>query len=673
MGTHHLRSDRRGAALVFALLMSIAVAAMALGAIMVASGADLTTRFSAREAAMQASANAGLELIRDSINHGIYDSLLPANSHTIIAENAPVIDAYGVTQPRISRSLYVGRTGGRTGGAGTAGQYGGNFASALSVIRDRRGAVAARRLLLAQESWSKFAVAINHYGAGGPYACTSSIHGPAHSNHNFKLTAGCASPNKTLFTGPLTVVGSIANQSSGNYQFGVTLGVSPITWPSPARVATMQQFAQDADAAGGDYDLTSLTNGSTIPGLRIEFLTIDANGNGSIEWTEGYMRVWQPANTSDSVLAFATGRLWPTVPSPAATSWGNDPNLVSRTCGARVQLTGTGAPAWYSARQIWDAVLALGNAADARDAVRWVLSNGVSGSAGAYITGGITQRRCYLGGDPMLYTATQGTDVTPDEATTNEPAASNQFGRWLARRTGPHASVSTRSDAALLIPLGANPEFKGVVFVTGDVAISGTLRGRVSVYATGNIVLVDDLLYHNAPGTRCDAEGDILGAIGTLNVLVSDNAVQMPFKVAGTVHGGFDDSPADEQFNMFIFAVGTGATGTGNFTAQGPSGNPGPLRPYALGSATGEMCGPAPGGCARVTGGLAMGRMDYNLFNANDWGYRSAHTYDRCGAINPPPYFPTTGRFIESRYYEVDPVWLNDKGIANYFAELRAQ
>jgi hypothetical protein len=278
-----------------------------------------------------------------------------------------------------------------------------------------------------------------------------------------------------------------------------------------------------------------------------------------------------------------------------------------------------------------------------------------------------------MGGDPALYPATAGTDITPDETLTNEPAASNEFGRWLPRRTGPHASVGARPDAALLIPLGANPNFKGVVFVTGDVAISGALRGRVSVYATGNIVLVDDLLYHNAPGTRCDAEGDMMGTIATLNVLVSDNSVQTPFRVAGTVYGGFDDSPLDEQYNMFIFAVGNGTNGTGNFTSQGSSGNPGPLRPYSLGSSTGEMCGTAPAGCARVTGGLAMGRVDYNLYTTNNYGYASAHSYDKCGAVNPPPYFPTTGRFIESRYYEVDPVWLNGKGIANYFAELRAQ
>jgi hypothetical protein len=27
--------------------------------------------------------------------------------------------------------------------------------------------------------------------------------------------------------------------------------------------------------------------------------------------------------------------------------------------------------------------------------------------------------------------------------------------------------------------------------------------------------------------------------------------------------------------------------------------------------------------------------------------------------VNPPPYFPTTGRFQDNRYYELDPVRVN--------------
>lgn len=669
--------SQRGAALVFALLMSIAVAAMALGAIMVASGADLTTRYNAREATMQAAANAGLELIRDSINHGIYDSLLPADSYTVLADGAPITDALGATLPRLSRSLYVGRTGGRTGGAGTAGQYGGNFASALSVIRDRRGAVAARRLLLTQESWSKYAEAIDTWTLSGGYTCGTTFFGRVHSNTNLNLTSGCSEASKVRFNGPLTVVGSLGNPASGNYVAGLDTNATAITWPTAARITAMQQFAQDGDAAGGDYDLTSLTTNGLVPGLRIEFLTIDADASGTIEWDEGYMRVWEPANTSDSVLAFATGRLWPNIPSGAGINWNQDPNIHSRTCGARIQFVDEGSPQWYSARQIWEGIVARGgNNGAARDGTGWALSGGLTGSRPAEIAavvGTPSDRRCYQGGDPYLYPTTRGTTLTPDATLTNEPTATNLFGRWRPRRTGAHSSVASRADAALLIPLGANSEFKGAVFVTGDVAISGYLRGRVTVFATGNIFLTDDLLYHTAPGTQCDAEGDMMGAVALRNVIVADNSVQVPFKINNTVFGGFDDSPMDEQFNMFVFAVGNGTSGTGNFTTQGVPGWFGTPRPYSLG-VTSERCGAgAPSGCVRVTGGIAQGRLEYGFYLTNNYGFANTRAYDACGAINPPPYFPTTGRFLESRYYEVDPVWLNDKGIANYFAELRAQ
>lgn len=674
-------SDRRGAALILTILMSLAISAIALGAIVISSGADISTRFSAREASLQVAANGGLEMIRDSLNHGNFDTLLPLSGFSTLASNEPVLDAFGNPVPRMTRSLYVGRTGGRTGGSATAGQYGSNFASALSVIRDPRGAVAARRLLMTQESWSKFAVAINNWAGTAVYGCSESINGPFHSNHNLRLQGSC-NP-KILFAGSASVVGTVLNQTSGNFTGGLKVGATPIGWPTPARISLMQAYATDADAANGDYDLAAPTTGSTKPGLRIEFLTIDANANGTIEWDEGYIRVWQAASTADTVIAFANARHWGNQPLGAGLTIPNDPNALSRNCGANITMNG--ATRWYTSSEVWNAVVAAGaTAAQRRSAVRWLLSAGNEGARFPAVMADVvpTDRRCYLGGDPMLYPATQVTGLTPAPAITNV-AGTAEFGQWRARRLGAHASIAAlRADAAYLIPLGKNPNFKGVIFVTGDVAISGRVRGRVSVFATGNVVLADDLLYQNAPGTRCDAEGDIFGAIATQDVVIADNSVQSPFNVNGRLYGGFDDTPADEQFNMFFLAAGTGVGNSGNFYTSGLPGVPGDVPPYYLNglahsSAVAERCANAPAGCVRITGGLAMGRVDYYTYrpvgNGQAYGYAEAHAYDRCGAVNPPPYFPTTGRFIESRYYEVDPVWLNAKGISNYFAELRAQ
>lgn len=676
-----LSGNERGAALILSLLVSIAVAAMALGAIMVASGAGITTKFTAREAQMQSAANGGLEMIRDSVNHGNFDSLLPLNGFTTLVLNQPVLDAYGVAVPRTTRSLYVGRTGGRTGGAATAGQYGSNFASALSVIRDERGAVAARRLLMSQESWSKFAVAINNWSGGAMYGCTEAINGPFHSNNTVKLQSGC--PNAIRFAGAASVVSnSISNESSGNFVAGLKKGVPVIDWPTPARIALMKQFAADADAANGDYDLTSSTTGQNEPGLRIEFLTIDVNGDGVIEWDEGFMRVWHPISNADSVLAYTIGQRWPSVPSGVGVTTTSDPNLVSRNCGAQVRLTTTGADVWLTAQEIYDSAKVYGSASDGRDASRWALSRGGKGASRAPFDGAVTptNARCYLGGDPQLYTATAGTDLTPD-STLTDVAGTHRMGYWQKRRTGAHASVASRTDADYLIPLGKNPNYKGVIFVTGDVAISGRLRGRTSVFATGNIVLADDLLYTIPAGTQCDAEGDIFGAIATINVVISDNNVQTPFRISDKLYGSYDDTPRDEQYNLFFLAAGDGTAGKGNwYTAGLPSLVPGGPSNNWLNtgsidnSATAERCGDGAAGCIRITGGLSQGRVDYYTYYPGfKYGYAEAHTYDKCGLVNPPPYFPTTGRFIENRYYEIDPVWLNDKGIANYFAEIRAQ
>ncbi len=644
------------------LLVSIAVTAMAMGAISLASGAQLTTRFSAREASLQAAANGGLEIIRDSINRGNFDSLLPMDSYTTLAASAPITDAYGATLPGITRSLYVGRTGGRTGGQATAGQYGSNFASAISIIRDQRGAVAARRLLLTQESWAKFAVAINNWSGSAYYGCGESINGPFFSNTTLNIQGGCSSP-KTLFASTVNVVGSITNVSSGNFRQGYKTGTTAIPWPTPARIGLMRQYAQDADAANGDYDITAGTTGSRIPATRIEFVTIDVNGDGVIDWDEGFMRVWQSANTRDSTLAFTNGRRWPTASGGGGAS-SSDPNMISRNCGAVTQINGTGATHFWDASTIYNTT--TGTSTNKQTAVRNALTSG--------------GRACYLGGDPRIYSAITGDSLTPDSLTTSTPTTSNRFGWWKSRRSGAWPALSTvrSGDASRLIPLGANPNFKGVIFVQGDVALSGRLRGRVSVFATGNIIMDDDLLYTNPPGTKCDAEGDIFGAIATKDVIIADNNLQTPFQVNSVWWAGFDDT-SDANYNMFLLAAGSGGTSDGNWYGEGVSSpwTPPVSIPWSGGSvnasAIAAHCGDAPNGCARVTGGLAQGRVDDATYYYRSFGWGEAHSYDPCGAVNPPPYFPTTGRFVESRYYELDPVWLNQITITEFFNRLRAQ
>ena len=669
--------NRRGAALFMTLLVSIAVAGVALGGVLLASGAQLSTRYNAKEAMLQSSADGGLEVIRDSINRGIFDSLLPASGFTTLASNVAVKDALGNTMPRIKLSLYVGRTGGRTGGAATAGQYGSNFASALSVISDARGALAVRRMLLTQESWAKFAVAINNWSGSAMYGCGESVNGPFFSNTGLILQTGCGAGSGTLFTSTVNVVGSITGVGSGRFNLGYTTGATPVPWPTPARIQLMQQYAQNADAVGGDYDLTSLTNGSTIPGLHIEFVTVDVNGNGVIDWDEGFMRVWYPLRATDTVAAYATGRRW--FPNGNILNTLNDPNMTSQNCGAVMKVKTADGPDslyFHTAAVMYAQSVARGaSSAAAQDSVRALLT--------------LNTRRCYLGGDPKLYPSPGPTwNLGAKDTLTPDSMITKTMGWWKKRRSGALALLNTvrSGDKAYLIPLGANASFKGVIFVAGDVAISGRVRGRVSVFATGNVVMADDLLYQNPPGTNCTSTGDIFGAIATKDVVIEDNNLQTPFSVNGKVWGGFDDTN-DANYNMFFLAAGDASGTTGNWYGEGvtPPWNyystvfpsfpsPGVANAQWDASAISQACGTATNGCVRVTGGLAQGRVDdATYYGSGYYGWAEAHTYDKCGAINPPPYFPTTGRFIPSRYYELDPVWLNSITIASYFARLQSQ
>lgn len=248
----NLRNER-GVALVLTLLITLAVAALAIGGVMIASSGTLTAKFSAKEAALHSLADAGVEVARDSINR--VPTILPDTGYIQIVPASTIIDAQGLTVPGYTRSVYAGKSGGRTGGPASAGQYGSNFMSILSVINDPRGSVAARRGLFTQESWSRFAVAINLWSnAGVVYGCGESIAGPFHSNQNLQLQSGCTAP-KVDFFGPVTVVGSISNSGSGNFTQGSTTGASTMAWPTAAQFATMQQYAQNSDIAGGDYDI----------------------------------------------------------------------------------------------------------------------------------------------------------------------------------------------------------------------------------------------------------------------------------------------------------------------------------------------------------------------------------------------------------------------------------
>lgn len=667
--------NERGVALILTLLITMAVAAMAIGGVMIAGASGLTSRFAAREAALHSLADAGLEIARDSINN--VANLLPDTGHIVVAPASTITDANGNTIPGLTRTVYAGRTGGRTGGPATSGQYGSNYMSVLSVISDPRGAVAARRGLFAQESWSRFAVAVNNWSSAIPYGCASTITGPLHSNDDLWLQSSCPAGARTLFGGDVSVVGSVRNPTNGNFTHGFETGSAPLAWPTPAQLGLMRAYAQEADVTNGDYDLTGGNIGTNKPCTRLDFQVLDSNQDGIIQWDEGYVRIFRCNNLNYTSLAYTNGRRWNQ--ETGGSDADDDPNLLSPNCGA---YSGSPTGAFRTAAWIYNNTGANHNAKVTN--VRRLLTgtNPVSGV-------NYYNKRCFLGGDPRLFRSATGDTLLPDSVTANTGLGASNGGRWIRRRQGAHSSVTpvrrtiaSGGDAEYWIPLGKNPNFKGVIYVTGDVAISGRLRGRVTVVSTGLINLQDDFTYWTPPGTNCSETGDIFGALAVQGIVTQDNNLQTPFRVGGTYVGGFDDTPADESYHMFLltltnFGSDMPSTVSGGGTHNSP-GYDGPTgSANAIPSSAGETCGGARAGCIRISGGISYANMDWAGFlsygNGNGFGWASGHTYDPCGATNPPPYFPTTGRYLKSRYYEIDPVWLNQTGVAQYFKELQSR
>jgi hypothetical protein len=204
-------------------------------------------------------------------------------------------------------------------------------------------------------------------------------------------------------------------------------------------------------------------------------------------------------------------------------------------------------------------------------------------------------------------------------------------------------------DADYLWPIvrPLNRDFKGVIFVDGKAIVSGKIRGRVTVAATGNIIFGDDLTYVTDPGAgTCE---DIAGYFSGESVVVSNNAINAAWQPAsGEPYRTYDESTG-EFFHGVVLALDI-------FTAE----------EYNSGSTSAQSCeGSRAGrGCIYLTGGIiqdtrgAVGLPDGH-------GYVRRYSYDRCAATRPPPYFPTTGVFIEGQYYQVDPTGFN---VDTYFS-----
>lgn len=593
MRTQRVIDNERGIALVVVLLVVLAVAAIIAGAAMLGSNTSLIAKHQARLSVLETVADAGLEEARSLINGD--KTQYPDSDYNVLEAGVDVRDASGAVIPNVKRWLYVGPSG------VTSGQYG-VFGSIVSIAQDPQGNRVIRRGEVYQESFSKYAYFTTIEGAI-VFANGDQIQGPVHSNDGITIVSSGAT-----FFGPVSTAQTITGKSYGTFKQGYKEHVPAIPMPTTADLAKLQ-----AQAAMGNTAITGTTLGNAGQATtRIEFEALDLNGDGdSTDDNEGFMKVYQVASGTNAWWVVADTNLYLGSDSTKDTSGiRNSPN-----CGHVFPTSDRHPGAGF---------------VTFRDHLKtWTSGNDTKKKApGVGVT---ATTRCFLGGSDIL-NSPQGFSATDTYG----------YGSWLpwSGAVDPQVTAVAGAEAPFLWPINRalNPNFKGVVYVAGKVAISGKLRGRVTLAASGNIIIADDITYVTDPS----AEGcaDILGMFSGDSVVVADNLLNDPipwvWRKPATVHY---DETYDEFINGFVLALDI-------FTVQN----------YDQGSTNAEPCATSTNGrgCLFLTGGIIQKQRGAVGLTSGE-GYIKRYAYDACGSSSPPPYFPTTGHFARGHYFEVEP------------------
>jgi hypothetical protein len=642
--------DRRGSALILTLVLTLSLASLATSAIYLGANDQMLALTYDQERNMRYADEAVLAMGKSTLNFDPYAA--PDTGFTTVMQNQQLTGADGKPLAGLTASMYIGPTSSNTG------QFG-RFVSVVAVVKNQTGAQVIRRLELAQESFAKFAYWSNQESNNGNpiyFNNNDQLWGPVWSNDQIRIESGGA-----RFHGTVGTASTISGKGYGTFDLGYSERQKAISLPNNTALSALEGYA-----GAGHFDFTAPTS-SGISGarMRIEFVARpfnggagpDANGlpiNGA---DDGFFRVY----VSNAGSAWLRG----------------DDSSIEDNCGATYVFdnsgTGLGSPSRPAFVPISENTkdwfkLALAGVSGLSSTDRSRLTSSTASTREKY-TLKRASARCYLGGDPNLravsyrstsdyatdnynaktyggsYIMTAVQHIAGDSTTFYPATSTNPMGYWLTYTgaVSPQLSALFPTEAPYLFPLyrGLNPGTKGVIYVDGTTGISGTLRGRVTVYATGSVGILRDVKYVSDPSlNNCTA--DMLGVISGHDIMVADNLLQDPPSVTGS-YKNMDDTK-DVFIQGVMMALNT-AFGVENYDS-GPTDANG-----CEGTDNGR-------GCLYLTGGIIQQQRGA-VGVSNGTGFTKRYSYDKCALYNPPPYFPTTGRYTDNRYYEIDPNGFN--------------
>ncbi|MEP6689841.1 MAG: hypothetical protein ABJD07_01725 [Gemmatimonadaceae bacterium] len=625
---------RRGGALLLMLFLSMSIAALALSAIFLTSSSKFLGAQLDREEIDSYGADAALQLGKSRLE--LDPTAFPDSGWAYLLQNATIPDASNNPIPGVLVNVYVGPTGSVDVNSG------GRFATLFAEVSDVNGGKTVRRLELVQESFARFGYWSN--SEGSPHICFGSgdhLYGPVFSNDTITTCAGQAA----TFHDSVVSVRSVVNYAGANGIFmrGFRENAKPISLPTFTQLNTLIPHA-----ASGQLSITAANIGPLSQiATRLEFVTTDLNADGdSTDANEGFVRIYQSTTAN---AAWVRG------------DWS------AQNCGVWFKSPPDGAPGFYpdAVRALpWVRTMLLAERAAGDLLLSPEKIDSITGTVGGWNMARYMKEpgaRCYLGGDPRL------APVARTGASAQKPGRDSTFtavdplGSWVAFPLAVSGSlVAVRpNDAAYLYPLSSslNPGWQGVIYADGTIGVSGRLRGKVTLYTAGNIGVLADLKYQTDPASNLCA--DIMGMISLLNIMITDNAIHVPQLADLTINGNpspaswtyksMDDTP-DAYVQSTVMALGT------SFGAQNPT----------TGADSVLLCGSAHfgRGCLYLTGSIIHKTRATVNGSATNRGYAKRYSFDRCAVSSPPPFFPTTGRFLENRYFEVDRGRFNDVNAA---------
>ncbi len=180
----------------------------------------------------------------------------------------------------------------------------------------------------------------------------------------------------------------------------------------------------------------------------------------------------------------------------------------------------------------------------------------------------------------------------------------------------PYLSVSINGGAYNNMSYPAN----GVIYVQGTAQIDGTVRGQVTLGCSGDIRIMDNVVYYTDPRTD-PSSTDLLGLVSDQNVIMWDTSANLDV--------------GDETVMAAIMALNTSWT-VRNYNSGSPRG-----KLIVYGGIIQKLRGPV-GTFSSSTGQILT-------------GYQKDYTFDPRLMDTPPPAFPTTGQIEKIAWSEIDP------------------